>query len=75
MVRSLVGLAMVIGLGVEARADKVDWSQYIEKPGDHVVNKSAAASQPKPAKVAKAPTKSHAAPAKKAAKRLPAKKH
>ncbi len=53
----------VAALGVEARADsKVDWSQFIEKPGDRpVVNKPAAA---------RASTKKAATPAK-AAKPAP----
>jgi len=76
--RSLIALVLVMGLGVEARADpKVDWSQYIEKPGDRVVNKPAAESPPAAvaAKPAKSSTKKAKPAAKKAAKRPPAHKH
>jgi hypothetical protein len=76
--RLLVASVLLLGLGADARADsKGDWSQFIEKPGDHVVNKPAAepvAAKPaKPEKVAK-PTKAKPAP-KKAAKRPAARKH
>jgi len=59
-------------LGVQARADsKVDWSQFIEKPGDRpVVNKPAMAQAPtknaaKPAKAAKPAAKRAAKSSKK----------
>ncbi|MEO8841835.1 MAG: hypothetical protein ABI591_31685 [Kofleriaceae bacterium] len=82
--RLLVASVLLLGLGADARADsKGDWSQFIEKPGDHVVNKPASESQPaavksakpeKVAKVAKAPKPTRAKPApKKAANR--ARKH
>jgi hypothetical protein len=83
--RLLVASVLLLGLGADARADsKGDWSQFIEKPGDHVVNKPVAESpQPaavkaaKPEKVAKAPKAAKPAKAapKKAAKRPAAKKH
>jgi len=79
--RLLVASVLLLGLGADARADsKGDWSQFIEKPGDHVVNKPVAESQPaaaKPEKVAKATkaTKPAKPAAKKAAKRPAAHKH
>jgi len=82
--RLLVASVLLLGLGADAGADsKGDWSQFIEKPGDHVVNKPASESQPaavksaKPEKVAKAPktTKPAKAAPKKAAKRPAAHKH
>jgi hypothetical protein len=63
MCRLVLVVAVVLGLGMDARADsKVDWSQFIEKPGDKplpVTHAVAAAPAPKPAparatKVAKA---------------------
>lgn len=81
--RFLVASVLLLGLGADAHADsKGDWSQFIEKPGDHVINKPASQSQPaavkmanaaKPAKAAKA-KKAKPAP-KKAAKRPAARKH
>jgi hypothetical protein len=32
--RSLLAIAVVFALGGIASADKVDWSQYLEKPGE-----------------------------------------
>ena len=81
--RLLVASVLLLGLA-DARADsKGDWSQFIEKPGDHVVNKPVAESPPaalksaKPEKVAKATkaTKPAKAAPKKAAKRPAAHKH
>jgi hypothetical protein len=77
--RLLVASVLLLGLGADARADsKGDWGQFIEKPGDHVVNKPAAeAPAAKSEKVAKAPkaAKPTKAAPKKAAKRPAAKKH
>jgi hypothetical protein len=79
--RLLVASVLLLGLGADARADsKGDWSQFIEKPGDHVVNKPVAESPPvavktaKPEKAAKATKPAKSAP-KKAAKRPAAHKH
>ncbi len=43
MRRSILALVLVLGLGatVEAGGDKVDWSQYIEKPGSRPPPKAA----------------------------------
>ncbi|HEX7700570.1 MAG TPA: hypothetical protein VF403_07615 [Kofleriaceae bacterium] len=77
----MVASVLLLALGADARADsKGDWSQFIEKPGDHVVNKPASESQPaaakpeKPEKAAKVTKKAKPA-AKKAAKRPAAHKH
>lgn len=81
--RLLVASVLLLGLGADAHADsKGDWGQFIEKPGDHVVNKPASQSRPaavktanatKPQKASKA-KKAKTAP-KKAAKRPAARKH
>jgi hypothetical protein len=69
----LTALLLMMGLGVASADSKVDWSQYIEKPGDKplVVAKPAVAPAPAAtpakkapkAKVAKAPAKAKAKPA------------
>jgi hypothetical protein len=83
--RLLVASVLLLGLegfGADAHADsKGDWGQFIEKPGDHVVNKPASASQPVAVKAVKAPRPDKAAKAtkkakpKQAAKRPAARKH
>ncbi|CAN5614326.1 hypothetical protein BH11MYX1_BH11MYX1_56720 [soil metagenome] len=68
-VQALAAVLFVGALGLEARADsKVDWSQFIEKPGDRtIVNKPAVVAQApkaaKPARTAK-PVKKRAAKSK-----------
>ena len=60
MFRLVLAVAVVLGLGIEARADsKVDWSQFIEKPGDkpppvtHAAASEPVAAKPPAAKTAK----------------------
>ncbi|MEO6774056.1 MAG: hypothetical protein ABI467_13740 [Kofleriaceae bacterium] len=76
MLRLVLAVTVVVGLfgqGIEASADaRVDWSQYLEKPGDkppvtHSARAAPVAKAPaKPAKVSK--SKRHAKPKKRARK-------
>jgi len=55
--RSLLAIAVVLALGGTAAGDKVDWSQYLEKPGEAPPkHKSVDQPAPPPAKE-KAPAK------------------
>jgi hypothetical protein len=69
LIRWFLSVLFVIGVGGNARADKVDWSQYTEPAGYKTPSTRTPAvvkAEPKPTKVAKqAPAK----PAAKVAKR------